>query len=104
MPRARIWGSLHGVPCTVKDTFETQGVRTTAGAKELKDHISAVDALAVARLRSAGMVLLGKTNTPAWAGDWQTYNELFGTTNNPWDLARAPVGSTSGGAAALAAG
>ena len=85
-----IWGPLHGVP--------------TAGAPELKDHISKVDAVAVARLRAAGMVLLGKANTPAWAGDWQTYDDVFGTTNNPWDLSRAPGGSTGGGAAVLAAG
>ena len=104
LARGEVWGPLHGVPGTIKDTFEVKGVRMTAGAPELKDHVSEVDALAVARLRAAGMVILGKTNTPAWAGDWQTYNELFGTTNNPWDLTRTPGGSTGGGAAALAAG
>jgi len=104
LAKGEVWGPLHGVPCTIKDTFETEGVRTTAGAPELKDHISKVDAVAVARLRAAGMVLLGKTNTPAWAGDWQTYNDVFGTTNNPWDPTRTPGGSTGGGAAALAAG
>ncbi len=104
LAKGEFWGPLHGVPCTIKDTFETEGVRTTSGAPELKDHVSKVDALAVARLRSAGMVLLGKTNTPAWAGDWQSHNEVFGTTNNPWDLTRTPGGSTGGGAAALAAG
>ena len=100
LARGEVWGPLHGVPGTIKDTFEVKGVRMTAGAPELKDHVSEVDALAVARLRAAGMVILGKTNTPAWAGDWQTYNELFGTTNNPWDLTRTPGGSTGGGAAA----
>jgi amidase len=99
-----VWGPLHGVPCTIKDTFETQGVRTTAGAPVLKDHIPKEDAVIVGRLRAAGMVMLGKSNVPFMAGDYQSYNEIFGTTNNPWDLTRTPGGSTGGGAAALAAG
>jgi amidase len=98
------WGPFHGVPCTVKDTFETAGVRTTAGAPFLANHIPARDATVVARLRSAGAVILGKTNVPLMAGDWQSYNDVFGTTNNPWDPTRTPGGSTGGGAAALAAG
>jgi amidase len=92
------------VPCTIKDTFETAGVRTTAGASFLANHIPARDAVVVARLRAAGTIILGKTNVPLMAGDWQSYNDVFGTTNNPWDLARTPGGSTEGGAAALAAG
>ncbi len=104
LARGDVWGPLHGVPGTIKDTFETAGVRTTAGAPPLKDHVPARDAVAVARLKAAGMVLLGKTNVPIFAGDWQSYNDLFGTSNNPWDLARTPGGSTGGGAAALAAG
>ena len=102
--RGELWGPLHGVPGTIKDTFETAGVRTTAGAPFLKAHLPKVDAVLVARLRAAGMVLLGKTNVPFMAGDHQSYNEVFGTTNNPWDLQRTPGGSTGGGAAALAAG
>jgi amidase len=104
LAKGEVWGPLHGVPGTVKDTFETAGVRTTAGATFLKDYVPKQDAVAVARLRAAGMVLLGKTNVPLMAGDWQSYNEIFGTTNNPWDLTRTPGGSTGGGAAALAAG
>jgi len=104
LARGKIWGPLHGVPCTIKDTFETAGVRTTAGAPFLKDYVPKNDAVAVARMRSAGMVMLGKTNVPFMAGDWQSYNDLFPTTNNPWDLARTPGGSTGGGAAATAAG
>ena len=104
LARGTIWGPLHGVPCTIKDTLETAGVRTTAGAPFLKDYVPKHDAVSVARLRAAGMVMLGKTNTPLMAGDWQSYNDLFPTTNNPWDLARTPGGSTGGGAAATAAG
>jgi amidase len=104
LAQGRIWGPLHGVPCTIKDTLETAGVRTTAGAPFLKDYVPKQDAVVVARMRAAGMVMLGKTNTPLMAGDWQSYNDLFPTTNNPWDLARTPGGSTGGGAAATAAG
>ena len=100
----KIWGPLHGVPCTIKDAFETEGVRTTAGAPFLKDYVPRQDAPAVARMRAAGMVLLGKTNMPLMAGDVQSYNELFPTANNPWDFSRTPGGSTGGGAAATAAG
>jgi amidase len=102
--RGESWGPLHGLPITVKDTLETAGLRTTAGAPEYADHVPARDADAVARLRGAGAVLFGKTNTPAYAADCQTYNAVFGTTNNPWDLSRAVGGSSGGAAAALAAG
>jgi amidase len=98
------WGPLHGLPMTVKDTMETAGLRTTAGAKELRDHVPKRDAEAVARLRSAGAVVFGKTNAPKYAMDTQTHNEVFGTTNNPWDPARSPGGSSGGAAAAVAAG
>ena len=97
-------GPLHGLPITVKDCFETAGVRTTCGVPELGSHVPRSDAVAVARLRAAGAVIFGKTNTPTWAGDLQTTNPLFGTTNNPWDRARTPGGSSGGSAAALAAG
>src|SRR5882724_3068833 len=102
--RGEWWGPFHGVPCTVKDTFEVAGVTTTAGLPTLKSHVPARDAVVVARLRRAGAVVLGKTNVPPAAADWQSYNEVFGVSNNPWDLARTPGGSTGGGAAALAAG
>ena len=79
-------GPLHGLPMTVKDTLETAGLRTTAGAPELAEHVPARDATLVARLRAAGAVIFGKTNTPLFAGDAQTYNPVFGVTRNPWDL------------------
>ncbi|HET6834830.1 MAG TPA: amidase family protein [Acidimicrobiales bacterium] len=97
-------GPLHGLPITVKDALETAGLRSTGGAVELTDHAPAADASAVARLRAAGAVVFGKTNVPRWSGDLQTYNEIFGTTNNPWDPARVPGGSSGGAAAAVAAG
>jgi amidase len=104
LARGELWGPLHGVPCTIKDTCETAGVRTTAGDTALKDYIPGRDAAVVERIRAAGAVILGKTNTPRMAMDWQSWNELFPTTNNPWNLERTPGGSTGGGAAALAAG
>jgi amidase len=104
LARGEIWGPLHGVPCTIKDTFETAGVRTTAGAPFLKNYIPGQDAVSVARMHDAGMVMLGKTNVPLMAGDWQSYNDLFPASNNPWDPGRTPGGSTGGGAAATAAG
>lgn len=97
-------GPLHGLPFTVKDSLSTAGVRTTAGAQELADHVPEVDAPVVARLRAAGAVLLGKTNLPAWASDWQCSNELFGRTANPWDPGRTPGGSSGGAAVAVASG
>src|SRR5262249_41696214 len=104
LSRGESWGPLHGVPITVKDTLETAGIRTTAGAPMLSEHFPTTDAVSVARLLSAGAVLFGKTNTPIFAGDGQAYNEIFGTTNNPWDLTRSPGGSSGGSAAAIAAG
>lgn len=97
-------GPLHGVPITVKDAIATGGLRTTGGSPELADHVPERDAPAVALLRAAGAIVLGKTNLPTWCGDIQTYNEVFGTTANPWDPARTPGGSSGGSAAAVAAG
>ena len=76
--RGESWGALHGLPMTVKDAFETEGLVTTSGATELRDHVPARDADAVARLRSAGAIVFGKTNLPRYAGDMQTHNELYG--------------------------
>ena len=104
LARGEDFGPLHGLPMTVKDALETAGMRTTSGAPELAEHIPEADAVAVGRLRRAGAVIFGKTNLPLYAGDCQTYNEVFGTTNNPWDLNRGPGGSSGGSAAALAAG
>src|SRR3954453_128663 len=97
-------GPLHGLPITIKDAIETEGIRSTGGAVELTDHVPAADAPAVAKLRAAGAVVFGKTNLPRWSGDLQSYNEIFGTTNNPWDTSRIPGGSSGGPAAAVAAG
>src|SRR5215475_5331242 len=97
-------GPLHGLPVTVKDCLETAGMRTTCGAPELAGYVPEKDAEAVGRLRRAGAIIVGKTNLPVWASDCQSYNELFGTTNNPWDATRTPGGSSGGAAAAVAAG
>ncbi len=102
--RGELWGPLHGLPMTIKDSFETAGLRSTCGVPELAEHVPARDATAVARLLAAGAVVFGKTNAPTWAMDVQTYNPIFGTTNNPWDTTRSPGGSSGGAAAALAAG
>jgi amidase len=102
--RGESWGPLHGLPITVKDVFETAGLRTTAGDPELSDHVPERDAVLVARLRKAGAVIFGKTNTPTQAADGQTFNSLFGTTNNPWNLEVTPGGSSGGCGAALASG
>ncbi|HEY5143207.1 MAG TPA: amidase [Solirubrobacteraceae bacterium] len=97
-------GPLHGVPMTIKDSWETEGLVTACGAPELAQHVPAADAPAVARLRAAGAVVFGKTNTPLMAMDVQAYNAVYGTTNNPWNLERTSGGSSGGACAALAAG
>lgn len=97
-------GPLHGLPITVKDSLATEGMRTTSGSATLAEYVPKRDADAVARLRAAGAIVIGKTNLPEFAGDAQTFNDLFGTTNNPWDLARTPGGSSGGSAVAVAAG
>jgi amidase len=104
LARGETLGLLHGLPMTVKDAFETEGLRTTCGAPELAEFVPDRDAVAVARLRAAGAVIFGKTNLPIWAGDGQSYNEIFGTTRNPWDASRSPGGSSGGSAAAVASG
>lgn len=97
-------GTLHGIPMTVKDTIDTAGIRTTAGSPAFADRVPDEDALPVARLKAAGINVIGKTNAPTFAGGQETANPLFGRTNNPWDLNRSPGGSSGGPAAALAAG
>ncbi len=100
----RWWGPLHGVPMTVKETFDLPGLPTTAGVSALANNVPEGPAAAVARLLDAGAVPFGKTNVPIWAGDFQSYNEVYGVTANPWDPARTPGGSSGGAAAAVAAG
>jgi len=97
-------GPLHGVPMTIKESFDVAGQPTTWGNPKYKDHIAKRNALVVDRLLKAGVVLFGKTNVSLNLADWQSFNAIYGTTNNPWDMTRAPGGSSGGSAAALAAG
>ena len=103
-PEARVWGPLHGLPMTVKDSYDVAGLPTTWGVPELRDNVPTTNAVAVDRLLAAGAVIFGKTNIPYNLADFQSYNDIYGTTNNPWDLERVPGGSSGGAAAALAAG
>ncbi|MGB5749730.1 MAG: amidase family protein [Desulfobacterales bacterium] len=98
------WGPLHGLPMTVKDVFEVVGMPATSGDPKLKSYIPERNAIAVQRLIDAGAIIFGKTNVPFHGFDFQSYNKVYGTTNNPWDLSRTPGGSSGGSAAALAAG
>jgi amidase len=95
---------LLGLPLTVKESYNIAGLPTTWGFPPQKDFKPAADALSIARVKDAGGVILGKTNVPVGLGDWQSYNEIYGTTNNPFDLGRTPGGSSGGSSAALAAG
>ena len=95
---------LLGIPLTVKESFNVAGLPTTWGIPAQKDFRPPEDALAISRVKDAGGVILGKTNVPLGLGDWQSYNDIYGTTNNPYDLGRTPGGSSGGSAAALAAG
>ncbi len=95
---------LTGIPMTVKESYNLAGLPTTWGFPHHKDFIAKEDSLALARVKSAGAVILGKTNVPLALGDWQSYNDIYGTTNNPFDLKRTPGGSSGGSAAALAVG
>ncbi|MFT4098231.1 MAG: amidase [Rhodoblastus sp.] len=97
-------GPLHGVPMTVKESFDVAGAASTWGLPAHRDNIAKDDALAVQRLKSAGAIVFGKTNVPVWLADWQSFNPIYGTTRNPWNLERTPGGSSGGSAAALAAG
>ncbi len=104
LARGEAWGPLHGVPMTIKESFDIAGTPSTWGVPEHADNIAEADATAVRRMKKAGAVLFGKTNVPLMLSDWQSFNDIYGATNNPWDLARTPGGSSGGSAAALAAG
>lgn len=104
LARGEVWGPLHGVPMTIKESYNVAGTPTTWGMPDLSNNIAAEDALSVQRLKAAGVVLFGKTNVPLGLADFQSYNEIYGTTSNPWDTDRIPGGSSGGSAAALAAG
>ena len=102
--RAARRGPLLGIPMTVKESYNIAGLPTTWGFPAQKDFVPREDALSISRVKDAGGVILGKTNVPIGLGDWQSYNEIYGTTNNPYDLGRTPGGSSGGSSAALAAG
>ncbi len=104
LAKGEVWGPLHGVPMTIKESYDVVGMPTTWGIPEFKDNYPSTNALSVERLLKAGVVLFGKTNVPFNLADWQSFNAIYGTTNNPWDLTRVPGGSSGGSAAALAAG
>jgi amidase len=97
-------GALHGLPIAVKDLEDTAGMRTTYGSPLFADNVPEEDSLLVERLRAAGAIVIGKTNTPEFGAGSQTFNAVFGATRNPYDLTRTPGGSSGGAAAAVASG
>jgi len=104
LARGEAWGALHGVPMTIKESFHLTGTPTTFGFPPFRDNRATSNAVVVDRLLEAGAVIFGKTNVPLGLMDGQSWNEVYGRTNNPWDLSRTPGGSSGGSAAALAAG
>lgn len=102
--KGEVLGQWHGVPMTVKDTWEVRGLSCTAGAPEYRHYKSTRSAVGIQRLEGQGAIIFGKTNTPYMASDIQSFNDVHGTSNNPWDHKRTPGGSSGGAAAALAAG
>ncbi|MEY4749259.1 MAG: hypothetical protein RIQ60_1473 [Pseudomonadota bacterium] len=104
LARGACWGPLHGLPMTVKESFDLPGLPTTWGDPAYRGNIATRPAVAVERLQAAGAVIFGKTNVPVALADWQSFNPIYGTTHNPWDTGRTPGGSSGGSAAALAAG
>ncbi|MGL4296440.1 MAG: amidase [Aestuariivirga sp.] len=104
LKRGKPIGAFDGVPMTAKESFDWTGTPSTWGVPRFSDNIAASDAVALKRLTDAGAVIYGKTNVPLMLADWQSYNDIYGTTNNPWDLTRSPGGSSGGSAVALATG
>jgi len=104
LAKGKVWGPLHGVPMTIKESYDVAGLPTTWGLPALRGSVATKNAVVVDRLLEAGVVLFGKTNVPVYLADWQSFNAIYGTTSNPWDLRRIPGGSSGGSAAALAAG
>src|SRR2546425_7433170 len=101
--RSRL-GPLHGIPVSIKDLTPTRGIRTTWGSKIFEHHVPDEDGLVVERLKAAGAIVIGKTNTPEYGAGANTFNAVFGATRNPWNPALTSGGSTGGGAVALATG
>src|ERR1700738_1758843 len=104
LAKGEVWGPLHGVPMTIKESYNVAGSPTTWGDPKLANNVAETSALAAERLEKAGAILFGKTNVPLMLAYWQSYNAIYGTTNNPWDVTRTPGGSSGGSAAGLAAG
>ena len=104
MAKGEVEGPLHGVPMTIKDSLDTQGITTTWGTKGRASFVPEQDSTVVARLRDAGAILLGKTNTPEFTLSGETDNLVYGRTNNPYDLSKTPGGSSGGAAAIIASG
>ncbi|MEQ8955598.1 MAG: amidase family protein [Gammaproteobacteria bacterium] len=104
LARGELLGPFHGLPMTIKESYDIAGLATTWGIPQAANNIAEADAVVVQRLKNAGAHFLGKTNVPINLGDFQSYNAIYGTTNNPWDTTRTPGGSSGGSAAALAAG
>lgn len=102
--KGKRWGALHGVPMTIKESYQVAGSPTTWGAPAMKDNVTETTAVSAQRMIDAGVTLFGKTNVPIMLADWQSYNAVYGVTNNPWDLSRTPGGSSGGSSAALATG
>jgi amidase len=104
LARGKSWGPLHGLPMTIKESFEVAGMPCTSGSPDLKGYIPTANAKVVEELLNAGVIIFGKTNVPLFTMDVQSFNEVYGQTNNPWDCTRVPGGSSGGSAAALSAG
>jgi amidase len=104
LAKGEVWGAFHGVPMTIKESFDVEGWPTTWGRPDLKDNRARADSVVAARMQAAGAVLFGKTNVPIHLADWQSFNAIHGTTENPWRVGLTPGGSSGGSAAALAAG
>src|SRR5687768_10490779 len=102
--RGGVLGVLHGLPVAHKDLVDTAGIRTTRGSRFYSDNVPTTDALIVARMKAAGAITCGKTNTPEFGSGSQTFNEVFGATLNPYDVAKTCGGSSGGAAVAVACG
>src|SRR5262249_12899075 len=97
-------GPLHGVPMTIKESYDIAGLPTTWGIPDFRNNIAETDSETVRRFKEAGAHFMGKTNVPLQLADFQSFNDIYGTTNNPWNVSLTPGGSSGGSAAALAAG
>lgn len=104
LARGENWGPLHGVPLSIKESYQVAGSPTTWGVPALADNVTETTAIGAQRLIDAGAIFFAKTNVPIYLADWQSFNEIYGTTNNPWNTDLSPGGSSGGSAAALAAG